>query len=139
MPNWCENELYIRGPQIDKVLASITNSNGEFDLNKIVRNIADWFPFKRVDYWYHWRIRYWGVKWGLFKCFTKYTQCKKSVCLSFLSPWAPPEAIIPRLSARFPKNTFKLKYWEGGNGFKGYLTMKNGIVLHENYHGTRGG
>lgn len=38
MPNWCENDVYVRGPrsEVEKVVAHLKSDNREFDFNKVI-------------------------------------------------------------------------------------------------------
>lgn len=143
MPNWCENELTIRGKGADKVVAFLKGKEGALDFNKVVRQVKEWWPFKVNDYWYRWRIKYWGTKWNVGKEVSFVPMSRGSIKLCFDTAWAPPRPIISRLAYLFPNNTFTLKYWEGGMGFCGKLKVRDDQVLEntsrDNYGGHRGG
>ena len=145
MPNWCDGELTIHGKDTKEVLKLLCGSAGKLDFNKVVRNPREHWPFKQ--HWgksmADWRIRYWGTKWNVGEEVRIVPMSKGAVKLHFSTAWAPPVPIIGRLADRFPENTFTLRYWEGGMGFRGKLVVKDDEVLEnfytDSYKGHRGG
>jgi hypothetical protein len=143
VPNWCENELTIRGKGADKVVEFLKGSQGALDFNKVVRQVKKWWPFKKPNYWFDRRVIHWGTKWNVGEEVRTVPMSRGAVKLCFDTAWAPPAPIVGRLSDLFQNNTFTLKYWEGGMGFRGKLVVKDGEVLEnsssDSYKGHRGG
>ena len=94
------------------------------------------------DGWYAWCIENWSTKWGF--CHTSKAEwlSKTKILYSFDTAWSPPAGLIKHISEMYPEFIFKLKFWEGGVGFKGVYIFKNGAVIedeHSEYRGMRGG
>ena len=159
MPNWCENELIVRGKQekIDKLVDFMKSEDNEFDFNKIVP-----YPtkYKQLDLiakvyeeehpndfkgrpkngynqgGYEWCNDNWGTKWNACDVILKDNK------YYFNTAWSPPEPVIKKLSEKFPDLTLTLKYWEGGCGFRGMCKFKYGEKIgysNHRYSGHRGG
>lgn len=96
---------------------------------------------------YSWCVGNWGTKWlagngsGEIQ-FRGKGNTRAVVNLEFVTAWSPPKPIILALSNQFPSISFSLKYYEGGMGFKGVFSAKNGETLDDHssdYRGNRGG
>lgn len=170
MPNWCENELYIKGKksEVEAFLDLVRGSRDddtELDFTKIVP-YPD--PYKAADEarraweenhkgvpWgdrppppadgynqggYEWCIANWGTKWNA--CDTRVRKTSRGCTFSFNTAWSPPAPVIRKAASLFPSLQFDLKYWEGGCGFQGGLSVKGDDVLNDwddHYTGNRGG
>ena len=62
MPNWCENELLIAGPE-DEVNKFIETSKKGDDFAIFENHIPT--PNLENDGWYMWRLNNWGCKWDV--------------------------------------------------------------------------
>jgi len=148
MPNWCYNTLKVSGKTTDlkeferkakgkKTDLSFANFMPEPDYTKV--KVKPTFPetdkkFGKVrkyvnpkSAWWDWRIQNWGTKWEVEA--EIYQRSPKHLRYCFDSAWSPPsEKWLEIVSKMFPKLSFRLNYEEGGMGFKGYTTAKNGIV-----------
>lgn len=87
---------------------------------------------------YDWKCEKWGTKWGDYDghivCDME-TQYDGTLYMSleFLSAWSPPTAGIEYVSLLFPTLEFVLTYEEGGMGFIGGVSIKNGETLGERW------
>ena len=96
--------------------------------------------------WYTWRIHNWGTKWDTSQSVLVSEKPRPGgqVCLfyTFNTAWTPPLEAIQIMSNRFSFLTFKMRYFECGMGYKGYVKYKDGIALTDKrggYSGSRGG
>jgi len=160
IPNWCENDLTIKGPkeELIKFANFVSNGTNYFDFNKILplpaelaggKSPSDFSKKKNAelvkkygfDNWYDWQIMNWGTKWNA-HLEEKFTIEDREMFAYFATAWSPPEPLIIEASRQFPLLTFKLKFWEGGGGFRGMLICKAGEILKQvtyNYKGDKGG
>lgn len=91
--------------------------------------------------WYDWANRNWGTKWGDY-WHSDPAVTGSSTKLTFYSAWGPIDKALAEISYKWPTLTFKLRYYEGGNGFQGKFEVKNGEVMVDetkDYNGYRGG
>lgn len=91
--------------------------------------------------WYDFQIKNWGTKWEGQLVSIKATSPRR-VELRFDTAWSPPEPLILSAAKLFPVLKFDLKYWEGGGGFKGRLTILDYHIINkwdDDYCGPRGG
>jgi hypothetical protein len=146
MPNWCDNDLTIHGPEgaVETVMAlvGLDQPEPEFDFNKVVEYPAG-LGFNSGGY--DWCIQNWGTKWNACNIVTNPVRTlKKSsrLDITFQTAWAPPTPIIMALAKLFPECKFTLKYYEMGAGYQGELQVQGDETLRESestYRGHRGG
>lgn len=171
MPNWCENTLYIKGKKAD-IGVFLESVRGGRDAEPTAFDFAKVIPypeeFQRADNarsaweeanknipWnerppapqdgynqggYQWCCANWGTKWNA--CDANAWMTTRGCTMRFNTAWSPPSAVIVKASELFPELSFRLKYWEGGAGYKGVLEVKGGHTLEQwddNYIGHRGG
>jgi hypothetical protein len=171
MPNWCENELTIFGKPsaVREVLVAIApapDGDGEATLGHISFNKIIPYPeeYELADQaseearargdelkdafnhgGYEWCTRHWGTKWDACEqgdVAPGSLDGVRRADLSFSTAWTPPLPVIRELGRRFPGVRFRLKYWEGGLGYRGDLTVVGGEdkkYVHDRYRGSRGG
>lgn len=170
MPNWCENELRVIGRKADVerfigFVAGSRDDQTDFDFDRIVPYPEDygaadaalrkWEEDNKGMPWnertgrpqdgynqggYEWCIANWGTKWNA--CDTVVRKTSRGCTFSFNTAWSPPGPVIRKAASLFPSLQFDLKYWEGGCGFQGGLSVKCEEVLEEwegEYRGRRGG
>jgi hypothetical protein len=75
--------------------------------------------------WYDWCIGHWGTKWDVTSD-TVLTVGEKEIYGWFDTAWAPPVKWLVYVSKEFPTLTFTLYFSEGGVGFYGSFSAKNG-------------
>lgn len=161
MPNYCDNELWIRGDiTFRRDFIDFARSNDRvLDFNQFVPYPAEWAEKDRIwdEWWrnghegqepeyayskfgYEWSISFWGTKWNSLESRVDSNSRRTLYC--FDTAWSPPTPVILAMSQKFPNLNFKLKYWEQGCAFKGICECENGVVLRDessNYRGYRGG
>ena len=155
MPNWCYNNLVVKGKEEDldkfktKYKGTFTNKKGTWlDFNKIISNQNDknkWKPkWKKLTpkeqkewsddfnhYWfnksgYNWQIKNWGTKWNAYTSEPAHTDILK---YGFDTAWSPCIPIIYKLIKTNPKLEFELQFEEWGMCFMGEITGKDGKVI----------
>ncbi len=160
MPNWCENDLYVRGTKEElakfKEAVKGTNHQGEEVLiteEKIIPYPDKFKELDRVaaeyhkahpapeDYFkgpkdgfnqggYEWCNENWGTKWGFGNVELR-SEEDQELEYGFETAWAPPEPLIKKLGEMFPQLEFELKYFEAGAGYSGVLRIVKGKVVEE--------
>ena len=168
MPNWCEMDLTVTGPkaELDRLVKECfvvdtdqENKNPRLDFDRIIpypKKFKDIDALVRDMSWeernkkglkdgfnsggYEWCCENWGTKWGACRP-TKLVVTTKSLKQTFSTAWSPPLPIMAQLGKMFPLLTFKLKYFEGGMGFQGVITVQGDIIeeVSASYSGRRGG
>lgn len=90
---------------------------------------------------YEWCVENWGTKWGMYD-FSEVKFFQQSAVVRFFTAWSPPLPLILKMGEMFPRLQFTLRYYEGGAGFKGVYSVKQGQNIldeSEDYSGNRGG
>lgn len=134
MPNWCENQLTIKGPKedLDNITINYTQDpEGDaniidmvLDLNKIAPR-----PEGEDGNWYEWCIRNWGTKWNIENCGCSWHRnSNNEIHTEFNTAWAPCLEAIDKLAELFPKLKMIMKYCEPGCGFAGKRVWEKGIM-----------
>jgi hypothetical protein len=150
MPNWVDNKLTIRGPEVDvqRFLESVKGQvNGEeliLDFNKIVPEpeviTLDMITDPKIlcvmsgydgcaDLWYWWRWQHWGTK-GVPNPDSAEIQedLGYEAKLVFDTAWEAPIPIVLAASRLFPTLWFELRYFEPMNCFQGIYVCMDGHV-----------
>lgn len=135
MPNWCTNNLDIRGPKNYRdflqefVKETVAGETILFSFNKIIPqppNLPKTLPgpMGPSEGWYVWRLKNWGTKWNLSVDGDIFSTCAvfvhdERLHYDFDTAWSPPIEVIAALSKRFPTLQFTLQYSEPMNGVYG--------------------
>ena len=144
MPNWCDNQLSITGPNsvIDKiekiVKADDTHENtgllhffhpmpkelegttSPSSSAKKPQPMIDGF-----DCWYDWRVEKWSTKWevcefyGVDRQHLNDSLDESTISFGFSSAWAPPIGAYEQFLADNENCSLKAYYYEGGCDFMG--------------------
>mgnify|MGYP000347643533 FL=1 len=141
MPNWCDNQVTITGPnsvidQIEKIVKEDDSheNNGllnffhpmpkELEGTTSPSSSAD-KPQPMVegfDCWYDWRVEKWGTKWDCNEFYGVDRQ-GDTISFGFSSAWSPPinayEKFIISSSEKKQDVSIKAYYYEGGCDFMG--------------------
>lgn len=160
MPNWCENDLTIRGPTTDvNEFMKLAEGESPFDFEKLIPYPEE---FRRLDEiaeaWdserrsnpdaergprpkdgfnsggYEWCVKNWGTKWPATAIQVETaseTVSGLQVVIHFQTAWTPPKPVIWKASSLFCSLEFELRYFEGGSGFQGEFAVKNGECTHD--------
>ena len=126
MPNWCENQATITGPQsvIAKIKEIISGDDPELLAWMIPQPI-----FEGDQDWYAWNVENWGTKWDINNVCVDDEE-DDSISFSFTTAWAPPINAFETWARGQDGITFELKYFEGGVGFVG-TTSYDGEYLDD--------
>jgi hypothetical protein len=155
MPNWCENTLFVYGPEADVQrfkqdvkavevgdggLAVPGASAGEY--REIPLSFERHLPTptdengeltkgdneRGMPDWYNWRVENWGTKWDLDDSTTLDDLDPDYLRYSFDTAWSPPVEWLTFVAQQYPTLSFKLDYREPGMCFEGVLDVHKGDV-----------
>ena len=159
MPNWCDNDLLISGPQrdFDEFVewleskrkstgkdfsfawvhpmpeelkhSSYGNCQGEKPLTKLTEEQLK-KKYGAIN-WYKWNIQNWATKWDIAGDDVPYHPRVRSLVMAFCTAWSPPEGAIFEFSRKFPKLMFTLHYSEPGMCFRGTFKVKDTKVIKD--------
>ena len=147
MPNWCDNQITITGPnsvidKIEKITKEEDNENGllnfMFPMPKGLRGTTadgskDKAMIKKYGYssWYDWAVDNWSTKWDVHEfygdnCDRNYINDDESeISFGFDTAWAPPINAYEHFIDENSNVTIRATYFEGGCDFMGI--WDNGI------------
>lgn len=83
-----------------------------------------------------WCQTHWGTKWNAVDTEIELetnTRENTTARISFDTAWSPPTPVILAMSKTHPALNFTLEYEEGGIGFRGTFTAKNGKVVQDTW------
>ena len=148
MPDYCDNELSVSGPQAELVRfkEAAATSETPFDFNVFVsypeefrkadQEYKEWEqkdPSERSNIepkdgfnhgGYKWCMTNWGTKWPARDI--ELTETEKALNYCFQTAWSPPLHVILGASRAFPALTFSLEYAVGGPIDFGSYVARNG-------------
>ena len=136
MPNWCSNELLIKGNpkelaklikkvQITKAEETENHSESLFSCHRVIPR-----PVDEVD-WYNWNVNNWGSKWDLCDVTLNGEIGDKEVIYQFESAWSPVVSVIETLAKEFEKLSFTYSFYETGSDYWGEIEYKKGEIVSE--------
>lgn len=153
MPNYCFNNLVIKGEEKDikKFEKKAKGKETELSLNNFIplpeeleNTTSPSMPKTKAektrsaklikkygfDNWYDWKVANWGTKWDI----TAYLDLRKKgrIEYHFDSAWSPPNNAIIKIGIKYPELDFELNYEEPGMCFKGELRISGGNVIEDN-------
>ena len=135
MPNWCNNELIIKGSpkELSKLIKQVEITNSEetsthpktqFSCQKVMPR-----PASQDNDWYSWNINHWGSKWDLDSVSLDESKIEERIIrYSFQTAWSPVVEVILALAGQFKKLSFQYNYYESGMDFWGIEKYKKGVV-----------
>ena len=143
MPNWCDNQVTITGPnsvidKIEKIVKEEKEDNGllnffhpmpkQLEGTTSPSSSAD-KPQPMVegfDNWYDWRNANWGTKWELCEFYgvdrqyhSEQNEGESTITFGFDSAWAPPINAYEQFLRDNEDCSLKAWYYEGGCDFMG--------------------
>ena len=143
MPNWCNNNISITGPnsvidKIEKIVKEEKEDNGllnffhpmpkQLEGTTSPSSSAD-KPQPMVegfDNWYDWRNANWGTKWELCEFYgvdrqyhSEQNEGESTITFGFDSAWAPPIGAYENFLRNNEDCSLKAWYYEGGCDFMG--------------------
>ena len=150
MPNWCENNINVRGDTqelarfVEECCSKNDNGVYEIDFDKVIPQ-----PTRREDCepqfindgergyqederrpwfnWYDWRIQHWGTKWsadGYYSTIDDKEELEEGtdeIDFSYGTAWSPATPILNALQKKYPKLDFRMTYYESGMGYAGEI------------------
>ena len=146
MPNWCDNQITITGPnsvidKIEKIVKEESNNieNGllQFfhpmpkELMETEKSSDDKKMNKQpfvdgVNNWYDWRVKNWGTKWELCEFYgvdrqylTEQSEGESTISFAFSSAWSPPIEAYQNFLENNSDCFIRAYYYEGGCDFMG--------------------
>jgi hypothetical protein len=157
MPNWCDNELSIYGPEKD-IKRFVKQARGHdwswdplfspgdgdmkcLEFNQFIPMPADIINNGYNGGGYDWENTNWGVKWGacdpsvspIAKCRSKSMKNKATVSYTFTTPWGPAETALQKIGLLYPTLTFICEFEEPGMGFAGRIEVKGESVSRDDW------
>lgn len=169
MPNWCEGELMVSGPEEElslfeehakgKAPRFAKETDWGEELEKDMENYLSrvWvleatrfipIPQEILDKGfdkagYQWCLTHWNTKWGFCEPEIVPSVIPKGVLkYKFMTAWQPITPVVQAMAEMFPKLRFEYRYFEGGIGFQGIVIFAEGKEIHSeirDYNGSRGG
>ena len=143
MPNWCNNNISITGPnsvidKIEKIVKEEKEDNGllnffhpmpkQLEGTTSPSSSAD-KPQPMVegfDNWYDWRVENWGTKWELCEFYgvdrqyhSEQNEGESTITFGFDSAWSPPINAYEQFLRDNEDCSLKAWYYEGGCDFMG--------------------
>jgi hypothetical protein len=160
MPNYCENDLVISGPE-DALAAFMDAARAEREpgadeafkaegnaqyipiciprlipVPEEIANCRTPLPCVGIgaygmgDAEVEWRYEHWGTQSPLLAVRSE-TRSPGQYTATCDTWWSPPLAAFSAISAAFPLLTFDLRYYERGMSFQGQAVLRAGRVLYE--------
>ena len=143
MPNYCNNNIRITGPnsvidKIEKIVSKKTdddngllnyfhpmpkelqNTTSPSDNPDSLENKTRKLEFG-ADSWYDWRVKNWSTKWEITDTYGKpeVSNNGKTISFGFDSAWAPPVGAYEEWLDKNPKFSIRATYHEPGCDFMG--------------------
>lgn len=161
MPNWCWNFLTIKGnkQKLNELKQFVKSKDRAFDFEKIISqkesegykifkkkweklsdkeklkwkwdNSDDMNNFIFNEFGYNWNMENWGTKWN--SCESSLIVRDNNLNYHFSTAWTPPTPVIEALISMFPELEFRMEFEEGGVGFMGKITGKDGQPRYEEW------
>ena len=142
MPNWCDNQVTITGPnkiidKIEKIVKEEKDSGGLLDffhpMPKELRDTTadgskDKEMIKKYGYsdWYEWACDNWSTKWDVNEFYgvdrqylSEQSEGESTISFAFSSAWSPPIGAYECFLAKNEECSLKAYYYEGGCDFMG--------------------
>jgi hypothetical protein len=142
MPNWCNNNITITGPNkiIDKIDKIVKNEKYEKPEDGLLEyfhpmpaelrdTTADGTKRKKLqkkygfDDWYGWAVKNWSTKWDIHEFYgvdrNYINDDESTIAFGFDSAWAPPIGAYEKFIDDNSNCSIKATYYEGGCDFMG--------------------
>ena len=142
MPNWCDNQITITGPnsvidKIEKIVDEKQETEGllqfMFPMPAELKNTTadmteDKEMIKKYGYsdWYGWACDNWGTKWDLCEFYgvdrqylTETSEGESTISFAFSSAWSPPTGAYDNFLSENSDCSLRATYYEGGCDFMG--------------------
>lgn len=157
MPNWCYNNLHIRGNKelLDEFKAKtiIRNEDGDKFTFNILKPLpkaleGDFSPLRKLEGeteeeykerlaenvrlygaedWYYWHINNWGTKWDASSTIIE-NETDSYLQICFNTAWSPPMEWFETIIPMFAELEFECYITEESEAYAVYLYAKNGEI-----------
>jgi hypothetical protein len=156
MPNWCDNDLFVRGPgESVREFLALANGDRSFDFNRFEPYPEHFRSLDKIaEKWdedcrtnpkgdrgprpidgfnsggNEWCVEHWGTKWPAFRVVVDEPKPWKDgieILIRFDTAWSPPKPVVVTASTLFPSLLFDLRYFDGRGGFRGMYIVRNGV------------
>ena len=121
MPNWCDNNVLIKGP-ISKIAPMWKVIQEQDDDNGLLNQLVP-MPDDEKDNWYNWHCDHWGTKWEIDAEGLDYDEDEESGMATisgwFQSAWSPPIKAYDTFLAQNEDCEITADYREEGCDFAG--------------------
>lgn len=138
MPNWCNNKLNVRGPELDvRAFRQMAigyspwprQREGEREENLLNFHNLVPIPTEVLAAGYdgagtEWERQNWGCAYGAFETVIQ-DEWDNMVVYEFLTAWLPPTKFVSAVAMQYPSLILMLDYDEPGAGFKGIARFQN--------------
>ncbi len=145
MPNWCNNNITITGPnsvidKIEKIAKNEKYEEGQYGLlhyfhpmpTELRDTTADGSKNKAMmkkhgfSNWYDWAVENWSTKWDIHEFYgverwdgVEFEEGTGKITFGFDSAWAPPIGAYEQFLADNSDCSLRASYYEGGCDFMG--------------------
>ena len=142
MPNWCDNQITITGPnsvidKIEKIVKEEKDGGGLLNFMKpMPKELDDTTSpssasnkpqpmIEGFDNWYDWRCENWSTKWdvnefyGVDRQHLNDSLDESTISFGFSSAWSPPIGAYEQFLSDNDNCSLKAYYYEGGCDFMG--------------------
>ena len=142
MPNWCDNQVTITGPnsvidKIEKIVKDEKDTDGLLNFfHPMPKQLEDTTSpsssadkpqpmVEGFDCWYDWRVEKWGTKWdcnefyGVDRQHLNDSLDESTISFGFSSAWSPPIGAYEQFLVDNENCSLKAYYYEGGCDFAG--------------------
>ena len=145
MPNWCDNQVSITGPNsvIDKIEKIVKEddsheNNGLLNFFKPMPKVLEGTTspssasdkpqpmVEGFDNWYDWRVENWSTKWEVCEFYgvdrqylSEQNEGESVITFGFSSAWAPPIGAYEQFLVDNEDCSLRAFYYEGGCDFMG--------------------
>jgi hypothetical protein len=125
MPNWCTNQLQIKGNAEDiKKFVEENKPKDKDDAGALSFDRS--VPLPEGMDWYDWHIANWGTKWDVNDDSELHEHDDDSgVTYSFDTAWAPPVDWLRKTHRKYPSLTFHMAWVEDAMCFAGEVTAQH--------------
>ena len=135
MPNWCDNQITITGPnsvidKIEKIVKEEKETDGLLNFfHPMPKQLEDTTSpsssadkpqpmVEGFDCWYDWRVEKWSTKWEVCEFYGVNRQ-GDTISFGFSSAWSPPIGAYEQFLVDNEDCSLKALYYEGGCDFMG--------------------
>jgi len=142
MPNWCYNDLKVKGHKArrdafhDKFIKDgfdafvpmpkeLANESAPVGDEKKEKEFLKKYGAKN---WYDWANKNWGTKWNIYSDELSVNREEDFDQYGFYTAWAPPTRWLEKVAEMYPELEFEVYFEEPGIGFFGIAKFSDGDI-----------